>query len=64
MFQTVVLVNNVRQIGKDSGSLKMSADDIGHIRSLAKDEPRVLDVLGTFPPSFPPSFHLIVDSFC
>ncbi|KAM3573056.1 hypothetical protein VYU27_004927, partial [Nannochloropsis oceanica] len=46
VFQTVVLVNNVRLIGKDSGSLKMSADDIGHIRSLAKDEPRVLDVLG------------------
>ncbi|EWM30135.1 dna replication licensing factor mcm3-like protein, partial [Nannochloropsis gaditana] len=46
IFQTVVLVNNVRLIGKDSGSLKMNADDIGHIRSLAKDQPRVLDVLG------------------
>jgi hypothetical protein len=36
VFQTVVLANNVRPIGKDSGSqLKVSADDIGHIRARA-----------------------------
>lgn len=33
VFQTVVLVNNVRQIGKDNASLKMSAEDIGHIKN-------------------------------
>jgi len=34
VFQTVVLANNVRLIGKDSGAqLKVSAEDIGHIRA-------------------------------
>lgn len=36
VFQTVVLANNVRLIGKDSGAqLKVSAEDIGHIRQRA-----------------------------
>lgn len=34
VFQTVVLANNVRLIGKDAGAqLKVSAEDIGHIRN-------------------------------
>jgi DNA replication licensing factor MCM3 len=32
IFQTVVLLNNIRLIGKDSSSIRMTADDIRHIR--------------------------------
>jgi DNA replicative helicase MCM subunit Mcm2 (Cdc46/Mcm family) len=32
VFSTVLLVNNVKQIGKDNGTVKMSGDTIRHIR--------------------------------